>query len=164
YGRLDGAFRRIPIGCRKVGGVAKNRVGRLLLVSDKEWADPGWVEREQVQAFAGQPLIFEEELLGVLGVFDRKPLDEEHVRWLRIFSDHAAATIASARAFEELECLRRRLEHENEYLQEEVRASAGRHGLIGRQSAMGHLVRQIELVAPTDAPVLLMVERCTGKE
>jgi transcriptional regulator with GAF, ATPase, and Fis domain len=164
YSRLGGAFRRIPIGYRKVGGIASDRVGRLLLGSDNEWADPGWVDREQVRAFAGQPLIFEGELLGVLGVFDRKPLDDEHVRWLRIFSDHAANTIATARAFEELECLRGRLEHENEYLQDEVRASAGRHGLIGDSPAMGHLVRQIELVAPTDAPVLILGESGTGKD
>src|SRR5262249_3750848 len=67
YSRLSGAFCRIPIGFRKVGGIAKDRVGRLLLGADKEWADPAWVEREEVQAFAGEPLIFEGELLGVLG-------------------------------------------------------------------------------------------------
>src|SRR5262249_57303512 len=53
YRRLGGAFRRIPIGCRKVGGIAREREGRLLLGPDNEWADPAWVEREEVKAFAG---------------------------------------------------------------------------------------------------------------
>jgi transcriptional regulator with GAF, ATPase, and Fis domain len=164
YSRLTGTFGRIPIGYRKVGLVAKDRVGRLVVSPDTEWAEPAWVQREQVEAFAAQPLIFEGDLLGVLGVFDRKRLDQEHLRWLRIFADHAAGTIATARAFEELETLRRRLEGENEYLQDEVRAAAGKHGLLGDSPAMGHLIRQIELVAPTDAPVLILGESGTGKE
>src|SRR6185503_18832390 len=40
YSRLTGTFRRIPIGYRKVGLVAKDRVGRLLVSPDTEWAEP----------------------------------------------------------------------------------------------------------------------------
>src|SRR4029453_2818287 len=113
-------------------------VGRLVVSPDTEWAEPAWVEREQVEAFAAQPLIFEGDLLGVLGVFDRKRLDQEHLRWLRIFADHAAGTIATARAFEELETLRRRLEGENEYLQDEVRAGGGKKAFFGAVPPRAH--------------------------
>ena len=71
--------------------------------------------------------------------------------------------IASARAFDEIDKLRQRFESESAYLQEEVREVTD--GLIlGKSAAMRRVLEQIEMVAPTDASVLVLGETGTGKE
>lgn len=122
FSRLDGAFRRFPLGVRKIGCVGTT--GEPLLLSgvrgDEEWiAEPRWMEQEAVRTFAAQPLIFRGEVLGVLALFDRGVLSQKDFEWLRTFADHAAVAIANARAFEEIELLRARLEKENSHLREE---------------------------------------------
>jgi formate hydrogenlyase transcriptional activator len=67
-------------------------------------------------------------------------------------------------ALEEVGQLRNRLELENAYLQEEIRVEGNRHGIVGRSAAVEHVRRQIELVAPTSATVLITGESGTGKE
>jgi PAS domain S-box-containing protein len=124
YTRLDGAFRRFPMGVRKIGHVGKTGEPLLLpkLLGDEGWiADPEWVKREGVRTFAAQPLVFRGEMLGVLAIFDSGALGEAEFQWLRIFADHAAVSIANARAFEEIAALKGRLEEENERLREEFR-------------------------------------------
>jgi GAF domain-containing protein len=122
--RLEGRFRRFPLGVRKVGHIAVTGQGVLLrrLSGGSEWlADPAWAEREGIRGFAGQPLVFRGEVLGVLAVFWRQELGEREFSWLRTFADHAAVALANARAFEELARLRERLEQERDYLREEVK-------------------------------------------
>jgi transcriptional regulator with GAF, ATPase, and Fis domain len=84
--------------------------------------------------------------------------------WLRTIADHTAAAIATARAFEEIDGLRKRLEAENEYLREEVSRAGAFGELIGQGPALGAVARQIDLVAPTDSAVLILGESGTGKE
>ncbi len=67
-------------------------------------------------------------------------------------------------ALAEVETLRARLELENEYLQEEIRTETRHHRIIGRTAAVQKLLRQVDLVAPTDASVLITGESGTGKE
>jgi len=67
-------------------------------------------------------------------------------------------------ALVEVDRLRERLERENAYLQEEIRIGVSDRGIIGRSQAIATLRRQIELVADTDATVLIAGESGTGKE
>jgi transcriptional regulator with GAF, ATPase, and Fis domain len=165
--RIDGAFRRFPIGVRKIGRVAASGEPLLLpdVQGDEEWiADREWFHREAIRTFAGQPLVFRGEVLGVLALFDRAVLDTTDFDWLRIFADHAAVSIANANAFEEIAFLKERLEEENIYLREEVTAARGNGDLIGDSPALRKVLQQIELVAPTDATVLITGESGSGKE
>lgn len=67
-------------------------------------------------------------------------------------------------ALEEVEKLKKRLELENAYLQAEL-SEEFKHGeIVGTSSAVNRILRQIELVAPTDANVLITGESGTGKE
>ncbi|PPD15601.1 MAG: histidine kinase [Methylobacterium sp.] len=66
-------------------------------------------------------------------------------------------------ALAEVDRLRERLERENEYLQEEIRTETGYRGLIGKSAAIAKTASQIELVAQTDATVLITGESGTGK-
>ncbi|MFD1702025.1 sigma 54-interacting transcriptional regulator [Methylopila henanensis] len=67
-------------------------------------------------------------------------------------------------ALAEVESLRERLELENAYLQEEIRREGRHRGIIGASAAIETVLRQIDLVAPTDATVLITGESGTGKE
>ena len=165
--RLDGAFRRFPIGVRKVGQIAAT--GQSLEVAnveqDHDWvAAPDWIAAERITSFVGHPLIHRGEVLGVLGLFAREQPSVSCFEWLRMIADHLAAAIANARAIEEINSLRKRLEQENEYLREEVRQAAVFGDLIGQAPALQAVTHQIELVAPTNAAVLILGESGTGKE
>ena len=64
----------------------------------------------------------------------------------------------------ENEQLRRRLERENVYLQEELQAIQDFGEIVGRSSALRAVLHKVDQVAATDAPVLLLGETGTGKE
>ncbi|PHS14130.1 MAG: hydrogenase [Blastopirellula sp.] len=165
--RLDGSFRRFPIGVRKVGRIAAT--GEALEVRNisgaPDWlALPGWAKAEGIRGFGGQPLVFRGEVLGVLGVFSRTTIGDTCLDWLRMIADHAAASLANALAWEEIETLQNRLTLENDYLQEEVKQHAVFGEMIGQSSALQKVGEQIELVASTDSTVLITGESGTGKE
>ena len=166
--RVDGYFRRFPLGVRKIGRVAATGESLHLpnLRESDEWiARPEWIRQEGIHTFAAQPLVFRGEVLGVLAIFDRAVLNDEDFKWLRVFADHAAVSIANANAFEEIAFLKERLEEENHYLREEVTAARGGGGaLIGESPALKKVLQQIDLVAPADATVLITGESGTGKE
>jgi PAS domain S-box-containing protein len=67
-------------------------------------------------------------------------------------------------ALREIESLKQRLEQENEYLKEEISDNSNYKNIVGKSSAVQHLVNQIELVSPTNATVLICGESGTGKE
>nr|WP_034472912.1 sigma 54-interacting transcriptional regulator [Afipia sp. P52-10] len=67
-------------------------------------------------------------------------------------------------ALAEVDRLRERLEQENAYLQEEIRIEINPHGIIGHSAAIQKTLRQVQLVAPTDASVMIHGESGTGKE
>jgi transcriptional regulator with GAF, ATPase, and Fis domain len=166
--RLDGTHRRFPFGVRKVGRIAAT--GEPIEVPDladplPDWvAAPDWVRAEGIRGFAGQPLVHRGEILGVLALFARGAIGADCMGWLRMIADHAAAAIATTRAFAEIEALRKRLELENEYLREEVTRAGAFGELLGQSPALEAVARQIDLVAPTDSAVLILGESGTGKE
>lgn len=165
--RVDGEFRRFPIGVRKVGKIAAT--GEPLEVSnidgEPDWlAKPAWAAAEGIRGFGGQPLIYRGEVLGVLAVFSRTTIGDGCLDWLRMVANHAAASLANATAWEEIESLRSRLEQENDYLQEEARERDSFGEMIGKSAALQKVGEQIELVAPTNSTVLVTGESGTGKE
>ena len=107
YSRIDGHYSRVPIdGELKIGKVGGAGLPVLMHRNGdeekNEWIDRSeWVERQRVSSFAAQPLIFEGEVLGVLGLFSRALISEEEFSWLRTFADSAAVAIANARIAEE---------------------------------------------------------------
>ncbi len=167
WSRLDGDFSRFPLGARKVGWIAAT--GKAVEVNDIEkdskWiARPGWTRREGILGFGGQPLLYKGEVLGVLAVFTRLRLKHEELVWMQMIADHAATAIANARAFEKIQRLQDQLELECSYLREEVKEARAFGDIIGQSDALQSVLKQVELVAPTDANVIIFGESGTGKE
>jgi len=162
-----GAFRRFPIGVRKVGRIASSgQPGNVSAISgNTDWiADRAWVKKEHIASFVGQPLIYKGEVLGVLAMFTRIALDQGALGLMRMIADHLAYAVSNARAFAEIKRLKKQIEHENAYLREEVNNAQSFNGIIGKSSALHEILQQIVLVAPIDTSVLITGESGTGKE
>ncbi|MCY1280259.1 Anaerobic nitric oxide reductase transcription regulator NorR [compost metagenome] len=67
-------------------------------------------------------------------------------------------------ALEELKELKQRLEQQNAYLQEEIRIEHNYREIVGQSEPILKITRQIDVVGPTDASVLIHGESGTGKE
>jgi transcriptional regulator with GAF, ATPase, and Fis domain len=167
WSRTDGEYQRIPRGAGKIGRVAST--GSAIVVADFA-NDPGWTARYawaarlRIRGFNAQPIQFKGRILGVIAIFTFIPTPDEGPSWMRIFADQIGGALVNARAFEEIEQLRSRLEMENAYLREEVREARAMDELMGESVCMRHVERQIQRVAPTDATVLILGESGTGKE
>jgi len=102
-------------------------------------------------AYTSTPIRENSQLVGAVVVFkditDRK-LAEQELR----------------QAYTEIERMKEQLEAENVYLQEEFKVERNFAGIIGKSYAIQQVMHQIELVAPTDASVLISGESGTGKE
>ena len=84
-----------------------------------------------------------------------------------VFRDITERKIAEEKlhaALAEVDRLRERLELENAYLQEEILSTNNHHEIIGQSDAIQGALKQIDLVGPTDANVLITGESGTGKE
>jgi transcriptional regulator with GAF, ATPase, and Fis domain len=162
---LDGAFRRLPLGVGKIGRIAATGAPLLIsdVVRDDAIADPAWARDEGIRSFAGHALLFRDEVIGVLAVFDRAGIDARGFEALRAFAARAAVALANARAFEELARSRDAARLERECLRDELRTARAHGAALGEGRAARTLREQIELAAPTDANVLIFGETGTGK-
>ncbi len=101
--------------------------------------------------YTSTPIQDDEKLVGAVVVFRDISKRKEQEQKLR-------------NALEEVERLRARLEMEKEYLLDELEMRHNRHELIGASPATAQTIEQIDLVAPTEATVLITGESGTGKE
>jgi transcriptional regulator with GAF, ATPase, and Fis domain len=160
-------YKRIPIGLGVLGKIAATRQPVVFGDLDKnpgELADVKWLREEKIRGFQAVPVVYKGEVLGVICVFAFNNVPDEAKVWARIFANHVAGVIANARAFEEIQRLKAELEQHNAYLKEEVVEAKAFGGLVGQSAALRQVVSQIDLVAPTDASVLIFGETGTGKE
>ncbi len=89
---------------------------------------------------------------------------EYAVSFSRDISERRKIEEEKSQAYREICRLREQLELENEYLQEEVSELRTFGDFVGQSPALQNILRQIEMVAPTDAGVLITGESGTGKE
>lgn len=166
YTNLNGEYRRIPLGALKIGKIAQGS-GALStndVLGDDRLPNKPWMKENGLQSFAGYPLIFRGDLLGVIAMFGRRPLTDEEFERLAVFAHEAAVAIKNAQLFTEVEQLKNRLQAENLYLQEEIKFQHNFEEIIGENQSIKAVLRHIEQVAPTDSTVLILGDTGTGKE
>ncbi|PWU11951.1 MAG: hydrogenase [Verrucomicrobia bacterium] len=158
---------RVPLNLGPLGeAVASGQLKVIKNPDQQPITAPGfeWLGPERIAEFGICPIKFKGEVLGAIVSFSPQDMPETLAPWSRIFADHIGAAIANARAFEEIQRLKGQLELQNAYLQEAVVEAKAFGDLVGQSSALRHIVGQIDVVAPTEASVLILGETGTGKE
>jgi formate hydrogenlyase transcriptional activator len=112
------------------------------------------------------PLISHDRVLGVISLVSRREaaFTEEDGRLLDQIAKQIAIAVENALAYREIEALKNRLAEEKLYLEEEINTSHSFEQIIGSSKALSRVLRQVEIVAPTDSTVLIQGETGTGKE
>jgi len=167
FGRCDPRTAREPLGVPPLGIVALGGQQRAVPDLHKQPLspfDPDWMREEQIRGYALNPIQYKGEPLGLIVSATREVFQEELRPWGRIFADHLGAAIANARAFQEIQRLKAQLELQNSYLQEAVVEAKAFGDLVGQSAALRQIIRQIDVVAPTEASVLILGETGSGKE
>jgi len=158
---------RIPLGVGFIGRIAATgQLTELRNLNDVrgEFSVLGSLPMDEIRQCVGTAISFRGEILGVLAIFSRVNATKDRLAWQQIFSNHFGAAIANARAFEEIQKLKAELEQQNAFLKEEVIEAKAFGELVGQSAALRQISSQIDLVAPTDASVLILGETGTGKE
>jgi transcriptional regulator with GAF, ATPase, and Fis domain len=123
-----------------------------------------WLRDEGILECGIRPIEFKGEILGAAVGFAREYIPDSFTPWGQVFADHVGAAIANARAFDEIRRLKEQLELQNSYLQEAVVEAKAFGDLVGQSAPLKQVVSQIDVVAPTEASVLILGETGTGKE
>jgi transcriptional regulator with GAF, ATPase, and Fis domain len=123
-------------------------------------------ERHQIQTSLRMPLVVEDRVLGALVSWskDRRGHDGVDLRLATEIGRIVGIAVDRCHAYEELRELRDAARDENAQLRAALAGARGGDQLIGRSAAIARVREQIELVAPTDATVLVTGESGTGKE
>jgi formate hydrogenlyase transcriptional activator len=112
------------------------------------------------------PLISRDRALGVLGVssLHENAFTQEDAELLGQLAKQVAIAVENALAFREIDELKKKLEEEKLYLEEEIRTGHNFEEIIGSSSALKRVLQEVETVAATDSTVLIYGETGTGKE
>lgn len=118
---------------------------------------------EGVRSFCAVPLIVHGKSIGVINVlsYKKNQYSEADAEFLQAVANQVALAVKS---YQDIAGARAKLEAENVYLQEEIRKEHTFDSILGEGPTLLDLLRQVELVAPTDLTVVICGETGTGKE
>lgn len=130
---LNGEYRRIPLGSLHVGFIARHRQPLITgnIEEDPRFPDKNWIRQLCIKLHAGYPLLFQQELLGVMVVFSRRELSPGILQHLSGFANQASIAIKNAKLFDEVKQLKNKLQAENVYMREEIKLIHNFEDLIG---------------------------------
>ncbi|MFQ5605460.1 MAG: sigma 54-interacting transcriptional regulator [bacterium] len=102
YTRTNGEYRRVPLGAFKIGRIAEKRTPVISndAQQDDRLPDKAWLKKNQLNSVAGYPLVFRDELLGVIAMFSRRVMAQEEFDRMAVFANQAAVAIKNAQLFD----------------------------------------------------------------
>src|SRR5215472_302956 len=109
------------------------------------------------------PIICRERKLGVLHLLDRRrdAFEQSDVDFLMQVANQVAFALDNALEYGKLSDSREQLAGERLYLRNELRSE---HEIVGRSQTLNQVLKQVEVVAPTNSTVLIQGETGSGKE
>jgi formate hydrogenlyase transcriptional activator len=99
-----------------------------------------------------------------LGRIGGPPFTEEEIELGVQVARQIAVAVENSVAFQELDELKDKLANEKLYLEDEIRLDQNLGNMVGESPAFQALLKSVQIVAPTDATVLILGETGTGKE
>ncbi len=127
---------------------------------DPQWAVAGFRNSCVV------PLAGRDRMLGILalGKHEDTAYTRDEIDFLLQVSSQVAVAVENALVYGELRKLKDNFSEERVYLQDETRSELKFEEIVGRSAPLERVLRQVEVVAPTDSGVLIQGETGTGKE
>jgi formate hydrogenlyase transcriptional activator len=121
---------------------------------------------EGIRTVCSVPILSRDRVLGVLNVGSTRPaaFSSDDVELLGQVAQQIAIAVENALAFRQIAELKEKLNTEKLYLEDEIRTERNFEEIIGKSSALRQVLKQVEIVAPTDSTVLIQGETGTGKE
>jgi formate hydrogenlyase transcriptional activator len=112
------------------------------------------------------PLPTPQGCLGVLSVASVRPhsYSEQDARLMLLAADQVAMGLANSLLRAELQKLKDESSDDKTYVEDEPQTEPTFEEIVGRSPALQRVLRQVEVVAPTDSGVLIQGETGTGKE
>jgi len=100
---INGSFARVPMGAYKVGKIAQNQIPFLSnRLADEPWVkDREWAIANQIQGFAGYPLVARDRVVGVLAAFSTRPMAPEFLEVLQVLCMTATIALDAALQMEQ---------------------------------------------------------------
>ncbi|MEP7310614.1 MAG: sigma 54-interacting transcriptional regulator [Acidobacteriota bacterium] len=126
----------------------------------------GIIALEGANSLCRVPLVSHERVLGVLslGSVREHAFSDDDVEFLEQVGRQIAIAVENATAFRQIAELKDKLVQEKVYLEDEIRSELNFEEIVGSSEGLRQVLRQIEIVAPTDSTVLIYGETGTGKE
>ncbi|MBP1608204.1 MAG: Sigma-54 dependent transcriptional regulator (Modular protein) [Acidobacteria bacterium] len=112
------------------------------------------------------PLVTPNSVLGTieLGRYTRQPFSQEDIELLVQVAHQVAIALENSLAYRELAEMKEMLAVEKSYLEDDIRIDQNLGDMLGDSPAFQAVLRSLQVVAPTDATVLILGETGTGKE
>jgi formate hydrogenlyase transcriptional activator len=112
------------------------------------------------------PLLSRDRILGTINVgsSQRDAFSRDDLELLGLVAQQVAIAVDNGLAYRQIADLKERLNSEKLYLEDEIRTERNFDEIIGQSAELKQLLRQVEIVAPTDSTVLIQGETGTGKE
>ncbi len=112
------------------------------------------------------PLLSRDRILGTINVGSSRldAFSRDDLELLGLVAQQVAIAVDNGLAYRQIADLKERLNSEKLYLEDEIRTERNFGEIIGQSAELKQLLRQVEIVAPTDSTVLIQGETGTGKE
>ena len=137
------------------------------LTEERRWAKViGQMREDGTESFCFVPLTTARGRLGAMGFLSlqREAYSDSDVEFLQQVAKQVAVAVENALAFQQIAELKDKLAKEKLYLEEELRFEHGFDDIIGDSAALRKVLKEVEVVAPTDSTALIQGETGTGKE